>query len=74
MVKLALGSLADELDLSANGVYMKSSSELKKILAEFVRVNKEKYDENWKELLAKEMTAQMMDSPIMKEIAKRLAK
>ena len=38
------------------------SPELKEIMKKFVQIQKEKYGENWKEVLAKEMTAQIPQS------------
>lgn len=42
--------------------FVAPSPELKEIMKKFVRTQKEKYGENWKEILAKEMTAQIPKS------------
>lgn len=50
---------------------MECPEHLKPLFAEFVRINKEKYGDNWKEIISKQMTDDLMKSDLGKELQRR---
>jgi hypothetical protein len=48
------------------------SPELQAILRDWVKIQEEKYGSGWKTILAKEMTAKVLDDPIMSKLVTKL--
>lgn len=48
------------------------SPELKALIKSWTQLQKEKYGENWKEILAKEMSTKMLANPFMEQLIKKL--